>query len=128
LRVEAPGGPQSVRFLHVLQGADAGASADPVTRIDAGVATAVVVRNVAIVFPNDVSAPLSGLAYTVPSTTASHRITGLTPNGDYTASTRPVGANVEVTVTSGGSLRADAGGVLTFGGSSPPARRRSVRR
>lgn len=128
LRVEAPGGPASTRFLHVLQGADAGASADPVSMIQANGFTGAVVRNTAILFSNDLSAPFSTLTYTVPSSVTSHRVTGLTANGSYSASTRPSGSNVEVTISAGGALRADSGGVLTVSESSQgPGRRRTVR-
>jgi len=128
LRVEAPGGPQTARFLHVLQGADAGANADAVTLIQASAFTGAVVRNTVVLFPNELSSPLSTITYSVPSTVASHRVTGLTPNGAFAVSTRTVGSNVEVTITSGGTARADSGGVLTFGDSSQTApRRRSVR-
>ncbi len=114
LRVEAPGGPQSVRFLHVLQGADAGASASPVTRLDSGAFTGVLVKNVAVFFPNDLSAPISGFVLTVPSSTLTIRVTGLTPEGNYAVTKRTIGTNEEVTVTAGNVLRADSGGVLTI--------------
>jgi hypothetical protein len=128
LRVEAPAGPQSVRFLHVLQGANAGATADSATPIETAGFSGAVVRGTAILFPTDLSAPFTTLTYTVPSAVSSHRVTGLTANGAYGVTTRTVGPNIEVTITSGGTLRADSAGVLTFGDvTQVPGRRRPVR-
>ena len=72
LEVEAPGGPASARFLHVLQGADAGASADAVALVQSTSGNAfagAVVKNTAVMFPVDVSTTFTGVTYQVPAGT-----------------------------------------------------------
>ena len=118
LRVEAPGGPQSVRFLNVLQGADAGATpADPgLVRSTGGTPYAgAVVNGVAVLFPVDLGGAFAGLTYTVPAGVTAHLITGLAPNAGYDAAVTNAGGAVEVRVQPGSQYQADAGGVLVLG-------------
>jgi hypothetical protein len=118
LRVEAPGGPQDARFLHALQGADAGANADAVTLIQSSSGTPFAgawVNDVAILFPVDLDTPFTDLTYTVPASTTAHLITGLTPNGGYDVVTQTVGSDVQVTISAGVAYQADSGGVLALG-------------
>lgn len=118
LRTEAPGGPADVRFLHVLEGADAGASATPVSLVEDTGRTSfegAVVGETVVLFPYDLDDLFTGLTYTVPVTVSVHYITGLTPKGGYTVVTQTVGGAVEVTVSAGGGLQADGGGVLAIG-------------
>ena len=118
LSVEAPGGPASARFLHVLEGADGGASPSAVTLLEstggkphAGAA----VRGTAVLFPVDPGGAFAGVTYAVPAGVGTHKVTGLEPGGSYGASSAPAaGGGTSVTVSAGGSLVADAGGVLTF--------------
>jgi len=118
LRVEAPGGPQDVRFLHVLQGADSGATADSMTLVQSSSGTSfagALVSDTAILFPVDLDAPFTGLTYTVPASTTAHLITGLTPSSSYDVVTQTAGSDVQVTINSGTTYQADSGGVLAVG-------------
>lgn len=126
LKVEAPGGPARTRFLNVLQGADAGASADPVALLASSSGTpyagALVAGN-AVLFPVDLDVPFTSVTYSVPAPAGSviHRVTGLAPTGRYTVSARNVGGGHEVTITASGSGQApDAAGVLRFPESATP--------
>jgi hypothetical protein len=118
LRVDAPGNPQAVRFLHVLQGADADASADPAMAIKSedGAFEGAVVAGTAVLFPVNLGAAAAGLAYVAPAGVTRHLITGLTPGVAYTAQTTAVSGGVRVTMQPGGTQRADSGGVLLIGG------------
>jgi hypothetical protein len=117
LRVEAPGEPADVRFLHVLQGADAVATADPVTLIQSSGTpfAGTQVRDIAVLFPMNLSAPFTTLVYTVTAGTSEHLITGLASNGGYNVITQTVGSHVRVTINPGTAYHADSGGVLTLG-------------
>jgi hypothetical protein len=113
LRVELASNPKSVRFLHLLQGADGGSTADSPTIVSSTGATAfegAAVNNVVVLFPV-VLGPLDSLAYAAPGGTQAHVITGLTPGGAYTV----VVAGSNVTVTPNGDKTADSGGVLVIG-------------
>jgi hypothetical protein len=119
LKVEAPGGPRDVRFLNVLQGADAGASADAVDLIESSQGTpfqGVAVRSTAILFPVDLGIAFGTLTYNAPPGITTHLITGLQPNGSYDADIDGSGGRVRVTVRPGSAYRADSGGVLALGG------------
>ncbi len=118
LRVEAPGGPQTVRFLTVLQGADAGATPDAASRVLSTSGTpyaGTVVKGVAVLFPVDLGGTVASLTYTVPAGTTAHVITGLAPNGGYDAEVKNVGGAVQVRVQPGNHYQTDAGGVLVLG-------------
>ncbi len=118
LRVEAPGGPQTVRFLNVLQGANAGATPDAASRVGSTNGTpyaGTVVKGVAVLFPVDLGGTVASLTYTVPAGTTAHVITGLAPNGGYAAVVQNAGGAVQVSVQPGSAYKADAGGVLVLG-------------
>lgn len=115
LMTEAPGAPRSVRFLHVLQGADAGAAADPASLVRSldGLWEGAVISQTAVLFARDLGqAPPATLIYTSPLPVHVHLITGLAPLGAYTAAAVSAGAACTVTVTAGGARTADSGGVL----------------
>ena len=112
LRVDAPGNPQSVRFLHLLQGADSGASADTTALVrsaDNRFEGAIVVNTV-VLFPVNRVPVATTLQYTVPAGVVKHFVTGLKPSVGYTV----VVENSQVQITEGGSTQTDAGGVLVF--------------
>lgn len=112
LRVDAPGNPQSVRFLHLLQGANAGAKAAAATLVrsvdnhfeGASVGDAV------ILFPVNREPVATTLQYTAPAGVTKHFVTGLQPNTGYTVQVQ----NGQVQIAEGGSTQTDAGGVLVF--------------
>ena len=110
LKVEAPGGPKDVRFLNVVQGADGGAvpTQTSVVRSSAGASyEGAVVGDSAVLFP---VAMTGGGPTTValPADVKRVLVTGLTPAGAYTATRSGTG----ISVSDGGSLKADEGGVL----------------
>ena len=117
LKVEAPGGPQNVRFLHVLQGADSGVNADVATLIQSTAGTSydgAVVHGNAVLFPVNALASVASIQYSVPVGLTKNYVTGLIPNGAYTVTSSPVSGVVQITVTTGGNMIADSGGVLVF--------------
>lgn len=126
LRVEALGGPAETRFLHVLQGADADVARDPVglVRSDTGPSfEGVVVDDNVVLFPEHLNQDFATMTYVVPSGVRGHLLTGLAPNGSFGFTTTQVPEGVRVTVSAGGPLAADSGGVLVIGqiGRQPPA-------
>lgn len=113
LRVEAPGGPATTRFLHVLEGADAGAPASATRLVESTAGTPYVgaaVGGTAVLFAVDLGTAFGGTTYPAPAGVTTHKVTGLVPGDRYTVAF--VGTSVEV--SAGGSLVADAGGVVTF--------------
>ncbi len=117
LKVEAPGGPTSVRFLNVLQGADAGANADNVTLIQSSGGTSyagAVVKNVAALFPVDITTSFVTVIYTVPASVTEQYVTGLKPNTGYNVAIQKKGNDSQVTITLGGPSQTDVGGVLVL--------------
>ena len=116
LRVDAPGNGESVRFLHVLQGADAGANVDGVTLVRSGDNNfeGTIIEDKVVLFPVNRELLATTLAYTVPAGVSNHFITGLKPNTGYTVVVQSVGGNQQVEITEGGSTQTDAGGVLVY--------------
>ncbi len=114
MRVEASGGPKSVRFLHVIKGADGGAAADATSVVTSSGGTAyegAAVNGVVVLFPVDIKAPFTTLTYPVPGGTAAQLVTGLVPGSGYTVAD----SGGSVTITPGGDKKADPGGVLVIG-------------
>lgn len=117
LRVEAPGGPRETRFLHVLQGLDAGARPDRVTPVESRDGTlfaGAVVKSTAVLFPVNIGGSAAAMTYGVPATTTRHLITGLAPGGGYDVATRVEDNTLTVTIRPGTAHRADTGGVLAL--------------
>ena len=115
LQVEALGGPREARFLHVLQGADAGTVADPINLVESSTGpplTGVVVAGTAVLFPVDVGVEVSELIYAAPAGTTRHLVTGLVPGAGYDVETQAANGELAVTIRAGASQLADAGGVL----------------
>ena len=113
LRVEAPGSPKSVRWLHVIQGADGTKKADDATLVTSTAGTSMAgaaFNDTVVMFPTDL-VPITSVTYTAPPNTKAHLVTGLTPNAGY----KVVQKGSEVTVTPGGDTKADRGGVLVIG-------------
>jgi hypothetical protein len=118
LKVEASGGPVNTRFLHVLQGADSGVSADSVSLVQSigGIAyEGAVVKNTVVLFPKDIipqDVTSFSIVYTVPANVTKHYITGLKSNTDYSVNIESSGSNRTITITSGTGYKTDSGGVL----------------
>jgi len=117
LRVEAPHGSQDVRFLHILQGADAGTTAARVSLVlSTGTPFAgALVDGTLILFPVRLGGAVMGSTYSVPTDTRTQLITGLTPNGGYDVTEHSLRGTMQVTIRTGTAYRADSGGVLTWG-------------
>jgi hypothetical protein len=115
LRVEATGAPRSTQFLHVLQGADAGATpaAPTLVRSDTGQAmTGAAVGATAVLFADDIYTVTATSSFVVPSAVTRVLVTGLVPGAAYSADSATVASGRRITVTSGGALQANALGVL----------------
>jgi hypothetical protein len=120
--VEDPRSPREVRFLHVLEGADATSSPAAVKLVQSSAGTAftgAVVGASAVIFPTDLAAPFTRVTYALPGGTIGQLVTGLTPGAGYEVIQKAAGPGVEVTITPGGALHADAGGVLAIGALRP---------
>lgn len=118
LKIEAPGGPKDVRFLNVLQGAEAGASPADTKLVESTNGTlyaGTVVNGVAVMFPVDLADKFAGTIYEVPLGTKAHLVTGLAPNAGYDAEVTNEGGSVRVSVKAGSQYKADDGGVLVIG-------------
>ncbi len=114
---QANGDPRDVRFLHVLQGTDLNGARDQsqIVRSIAGTSyEGAVVHQHAVLFKRELNAAASSVTYLVPSDTQTHIVTGLAPATGYTVSTLPIGDQVQVTLTQGGSQQTDSAGVLQF--------------
>ncbi len=110
--VEDTSHPTDVRFLHVLQGADAGTAAAPVTLVQSTSGTAfdgAVVANTVVMFRRDMTTPFVSVTFNLPAANTPFYMAGLTPNAGYTVSQ----AGTAVTVTPGGASAADQAGLLS---------------
>ena len=116
ITVEDLTAPTDIRFLHVLQGADANVmAAEPTALVPTDSGTpfdGALLPNNVVMFKRDMSAVFTGVTYTVPVGTTMHYITGLAANAGYTAASQVVGTNLQVTITLGGSFNTDSAGVL----------------
>lgn len=107
LRVEAAA--PEARFLHVLQGSDAGASpaaVDLIESVDGAAFQGAVVGDVAVLFPVDADAEVESLTFSAAA--ATYLIAGLTPNAGYDLALD----GGMMRITPGTQLSTDAGGVL----------------
>jgi hypothetical protein len=115
LVVEDPASPKDVRFLHVLEAADAGASVGLVKLVQSASGTpfqGASIPGAVVMFPVDPSAPFTGTSYVAPAGAALQLVTGLTPGAGYAVSVTRGSGGASVRVEPGGSLAADAAGVL----------------
>ncbi|HYF62880.1 MAG TPA: hypothetical protein VD886_08685, partial [Herpetosiphonaceae bacterium] len=115
LQVAAADGPTDARFLHVLEGADAGvdrAATELIVSEGGNEFAGALVGATAVMFPVEIAPSVAEIRYRSPSAATHHLITGLAPSTGYTVAMRPVDGLLEVTVTPGGSAFTDSGGVL----------------
>jgi hypothetical protein len=111
MTIQDPTNPADTRFLHVLQGADAGTGMVPATYAQSTAGTAfdgAIFGGTAVWFP--VNAANSPVAATLPAPAGVHTamVTGLAPNGSYSVT---VTGNA-ITIAAGAGSTADAAGVL----------------
>jgi len=118
LAIEDTNYPTDVRFLHVLQGADAGKTADAVAYLQSTSGNAfegVSVRGVAALFPvYALSNDFTSVSYSAPSGVTNHYVAGLRPNTSYTATVQINAGQAQAAVTPGPGLTADNAGLLSF--------------
>jgi hypothetical protein len=118
LTIEDTNHPTNVRFLHVLQGADAGVSADPVAYFQSTSGSAfegASVRGAAVLFPvSALSNNFTSVSYTGPPGVTNHYVAGLHPNGTYAVTAQSNAGQIQVVVTPGTGLLADNAGLLSF--------------
>lgn len=117
IAIETSANLTDVRFLHVLQGADASQTVDPTALVQSTAGTTfdgALVLDTVVMFKHDIAAAFTGVSYTVPATTTHHYVTDLAPNTGYTVTLTPNGSSVDVTVAPGGATMTDSAGVLAF--------------
>lgn len=116
--VEDTGNPADIRFLHVVQGADATTPMDQATVVQSSSGSAfegALLGDTVILFARTLGTAFLGTSYSVPPTTGTHLVSGLTPGASYTVTTRhDANGNLQVLITPGGPMTADSGGVLAF--------------
>jgi hypothetical protein len=124
IAIEDPNGPADIRFLHVLQGADAGAPGSPVTYLQSTGGNpfeGVAVRGAEVLFPvNVLSNNFTSLSYAAPAGVTNHYIAGLTPNARYAVTVRTNANQLQVTVAPGTRMTADSAGLLVFDNAGQP--------
>jgi hypothetical protein len=117
IMIEDPAKPKDVRFLTVLQGADAGAtpiSTSLITSTQGATLQGTTVGNVVVMFYKNSSALKTTSTFTIPTGTTKTYVTGLVPSTNYTVTQTPVAGGTQITISIGGGLTSDAGGVLVF--------------
>jgi len=112
LRVDG-GDAQEVAFLHVLQGAAAGAAADPLLLIQSGsMVRGVAIGPRAVLFVRPTAN--EPIVYTLPAAVTQQWVTGLTGQQSYTVQRLVNGDLAAMTIQPGAGPAADAGGVLVI--------------
>jgi hypothetical protein len=116
--IQDPSNPTDVRFLHLLQGADAGVQPDNAALIQTTTGTPMdgaAFGNTVVLFVVNATTPFQGVTYTVPGSVKQHLITGCTPNAFYTVSSANTQNGLAVTIAPAASgSQADAAGVLAL--------------
>ncbi len=113
LMVEPSNPVSETRFLHVLQGADAGTMPLATTLFESTGGTAyqgVIVGDTALLFPVDSTTAFDSVTYS--ANAARHLITGLIPNAAYDVAMTGTGASLQITITPGSTYVADMGGTV----------------
>lgn len=121
--VEDPTQPASVRFLHALQGADAGSApalAQAIVGASGPAYDGAVIGNTAAVFPVNLPAATRELSYSVPAGVVGHLVSGLIPLQGYAVAMITNGGAVQVSLALGGNHYADKAGVLGLGSLRQP--------
>lgn len=116
LMVEAPN-QKDVRFLHVLQGADSGATAEAAAFVRGTSGTpyeGAVAAQTAVVFPRDFAEPATTLGFEAPGSPKAFVVTGLVPDKPYSVTVTQADGKSKVSVQPEGGLKSDRGGVLAF--------------
>ena len=124
LAIEDTNNPTNIRFLHVLQGADAGAVADAIIYAQSTGGNAfegVIVRGAQVLFPvNLLSNNFASVSYATPASVTNHYLAGLKPNANYIVTIQPSAGQLQVMVAPGLGIRADNAGLLAFDNAGRP--------
>ena len=113
LQVQDPTNPADTRFLHVLQGADAGVSMAAATYLQSTAGTAfdgAQFASVAVYFPQSSTTVFAGTTVPAPAGVHTVLVTGLTPGAGYSVTF----AQNTIAIAAGGVSMADAAGVLAI--------------
>ena len=124
LTIEDPSNPSDIRFLHVLQGADANMPQDIPNLVQSttgNVFEGAAVKDNLVLFPKNVlSGNLTNLGYTISTNITNHFITGLPAYTGYNFNAQIAGNNFQITITPGGTNSfTDSAGVLSFNPTLP---------
>jgi len=109
--------PKKARFLTVLQGADANGSPIAANAFKSTAGSAfdgAYFGDTAVLFAVNMGQTFNGVTYQVPATVTSHYVTGLKASAAYTVTKSTAGGMLTVTITAGGSTKADKAGVIHF--------------
>jgi len=109
--VQDPSRPTDARFLHVLQGADPGASMAPATHVQSTAGTpfdGAAFATAAVFFPVNAIAAFTSTTLPIPAGAKTMLVAGLSPNTPYTVSVQ----SASVTITPGPGSTTDAAGLL----------------
>jgi hypothetical protein len=109
--------PADVRFLNILQGTGSQAAKLPVSLLQSASGTpfdGAVVGTVAVMFRRDIVAPFTNVTFSVPAGVANVYLSGLTPGAGYSVFKTTGLSGTQYTITAGGQVLADQGGVLSF--------------
>ena len=115
LTVQDPSLPSDTRFLHVLQGANSGASMSTATYFTNTSGTAfdgAAFGTNAVFFIAQAKANVVTTKFSVPATCTTFFAAGLAGNSAYTVTTQTSGSTKTVTLTLGGSNLSDSAGLL----------------
>ena len=114
--VQDPSLPVDTRFLHVLQGADAGAAMAPAIYLQSTAGTSfdgAIFGSNAVYFPVSATTNFAGTTVSAPAGVHTLLLTGLAPNTSYGVTIAPSGGGNTITVgLNGSSAASDAAGVL----------------
>ncbi len=114
-QVQDPSNPSDTRFLHVLQGADAGTPVSPATYLRSYGGTAfdgAVFEGTAVYFPVQASGAFAATNFSAPAGVHTLLVTGLTAGAGYSVNAQTGAAGTTITVTPGGASAADSAGLL----------------
>ncbi len=116
MTIQDPSNPADTRFLHVLQGADAGAAMVPATYVKSTSGTALdgaVFGSTAVYFTVNTTASFTGTTVSVPAGVHTVIVTGLTGGASFGTSVQAGSNGTTITITPGGaSATADTAGLL----------------
>ena len=122
LRIEDPASPRDVRFLNVLEAADAAAPPGSAVHVHSTTGTpfeGATAGVYAAMFPVDLAASFTGVTYSVPTSVTGQVVGGLRPGQTYDVTITRTPSSIDVAIVPGSSFLADEGGVITLGTLAP---------